>query len=150
MPAPLPTAKRRKKNPLPTLLALAVLLGLSAFIVFGNLNKSLEYYDTPTEYSQRAVQPKGREMRLGGLVKGVKYDPQTLKLSFIITDGGASFPVKYTGAVSDLFKENQGVVVRGKFDSNTFMASELVVKHSEEYKAPKTQADLKDMLKKNK
>ncbi|WP_291426290.1 cytochrome c maturation protein CcmE, partial [Deinococcus sp.] len=53
---------------------------------------------------------------------------------------------QYHGAVSDLFKENQGVVVRGHFQGETFYANDLVVKHSEEYQVPKTQDDLKKML----
>ena len=83
---------------------------------------------------------------VGGLVKAVQYNPQTLDLKFDVTDGSASFPVQYTGAVSDLFKEDQGVVVRGEFQGDTFHASELVVKHSEEYNVPQTQAELKDLL----
>ncbi len=54
----------------------------------------------------------------------------------------------YQGAVSDLFKENQGVVVRGTFNAqNVFTANELIVKHSEEYRVPQSQRELKDMLK---
>ena len=54
----------------------------------------------------------------------------------------------YQGAVSDLFKENQGVVVRGVFNAqNVFQANELIVKHSEEYRVPRSQSELKDMLK---
>ena len=49
-------------------------------------------------------------------------------------------------AASD-WQENQGVVVRGEFQGETFHATDLVVKHSEEYNVPKTQAELKDMIK---
>ena len=101
---------------------------------------------TPTEYRQQQAQLQGRAIRIGGLVRDVQYDPQSLNLRFVVSDGGASFPVQYQGAVSDLFKENQGVVVRGEFQDGTFQASDLVVKHSEEYNVPKTQAELKDLL----
>lgn len=146
-PPPLPQARRRRKNPLPLALGVAALVGLTGFIAFGNLNKSLEYFVTPTEYQQQEAQLQGRPVRIGGLVKAVNYDPQSLNLRFNVTDGGATFPVQYHGAVSDLFKENQGVVVRGEFQGETFHASELIVKHSEEYNVPKTQAELKDLLK---
>lgn len=145
-PAPLPRARRRRRSPWPTVLGVLALVGLTAFIAFGNLGKSLEYFVTPTEYEQGRTQFEGRPLRIGGLVRAVQYDPQTLDLKFNVTDGGATFPVQYRGAVSDLFKENQGVVVRGEFQGNTFHASELVVKHSEEYNVPKTQAELKDLL----
>lgn len=149
IPTPLPQARRRKKNPLPTVLGVLALMGLTAFIAFGNLGKSLEYFVTPTEYLQERAELEGRPLRIGGLVKDVQYNPQTLDLKFNVTDGGATFPVQYHGAVSDLFKENQGVVVRGTFQGNTFHATELVVKHSEEYHVPQTQADLKRLLQEN-
>ena len=148
-PAPLPQARRRKRNPVPAVLGMAAVLGLAGYIAFGNIGQSLEYFVTPSEYQQQQAQLQGKAIRIGGLVKDVKYDAQSLDLSFKVTDGGATFPVKYHGAVSDLFKENQGVVVRGHFDGNTFMANDLVVKHSEEYKVPQNQADLKKMLQEN-
>ncbi len=128
------------------MLGVAALIGLTGFIAFGNLGKSLEYFVTPTEYAQQRTELQGRSLRIGGLVQHVKYDPQTLRLAFTVTDGSASFPVEYRGAVSDLFKENQGVVVRGTFQGSTFHASELIVKHSEEYNVPKTQADMDQLL----
>ncbi|BDP41734.1 cytochrome c-type biogenesis protein CcmE [Deinococcus aetherius] len=146
LPSPLPQARRRRRSPLPTVLGVLALAGLTAFIAFGNLGRSLEYFVTPTEYLQQRAEFEGRPLRIGGLVKTVQYNPQTLDLKFNVTDGGASFPVQYRGAVSDLFKENQGVVVRGEFQGNTFHASELIVKHSEEYHVPQTQAELKDLL----
>ncbi|WP_420594828.1 cytochrome c maturation protein CcmE [Deinococcus sp.] len=148
MTSPLPQARRRKKNPLPYVLAGAALTGLLAYIVFGNLAQSIEYFVTPTEYQAQEATFQGRTVRIGGLVKAVKYDRQTLKLHFDVTDGGATFPVIYKGAVSDLFKVNQGVVVRGQFSpQNVFMANELIVKHSEEYRVPQSQSELKNMLK---
>ena len=143
---PLPRARRRRRSPWPTVLGVLALVGLTAFIAFGNLGKSLEYFVTPTEYLQQRAELEGRPLRIGGLVRAVRYNPQTLDLRFNVTDGGATFPVQYRGAVSDLFKENQGVVVRGEFQGNTFHATNLVVKHSEEYNVPKTQAELKDLL----
>lgn len=145
-PTPLPQARRRKRNPLPTALGLAAVVGLAGYIVFGNVGKSLEYFVTPTEYQQQQAQLQGKAIRIGGLVKDVKFDRQNLNLNFTVTDGSASYPVQYHGNVSDLFKENQGVVVRGAFDGHTFKATELIVKHSEEYKVPNSQADLKKML----
>ncbi|ALW88373.1 cytochrome c maturation protein CcmE [Deinococcus actinosclerus] len=144
---PLPQARRRRRSPLPVVLGVAALVGLTATIAFGNLNRSLEYFVTPSEYQQQEAELQGRPVRIGGLVKAAKYDPQTLDLRFTVTDGSASFPVQYRGAVTDLFKENQGVVVRGEFQGETFHATDLVVKHSEEYNVPKTQAELKDMIK---
>ncbi|WP_293914650.1 cytochrome c maturation protein CcmE [Deinococcus sp.] len=147
-PVPLRRARRRRKNPLPYVLGGVILALLLAYIIFGNLAQSIEYFVTPTEYKAQEATLQGRTVRIGGLVKEVSYDRQTLKLSFKVTDGGATFPVTYQGAVSDLFKVDQGVVVRGSFDArNVFTANELIVKHSEEYRVPQSQGELKNMLK---
>jgi cytochrome c-type biogenesis protein CcmE len=144
----LPQAKRRKRSPVPVIVGGALLAVLLGFIVFGNLSKSLEYFVTPTEYKAQPAQYGERTIRLGGLVRNAVYDRKTLNLKFTVTDFGASYPVSYQGAVSDLFKENQGVVVRGAFNgAGVFQANELLVKHSEEYRVPTNQADIKTMLK---
>ncbi|ADV66802.1 cytochrome c maturation protein CcmE [Deinococcus maricopensis] len=143
---PLPRARRRKRQPLPYALAFAGLIGVGAFLAYGSLNKSLEFFVTPVEYQQQQATLQNRTLRLGGLVKAAQYDRDTLNLSFTITDGTASYPVRYVGAVPDLFKENQGVVVRGHFQQGVFVGQELLVKHSEEYRTPKNQADVRRLL----
>jgi cytochrome c-type biogenesis protein CcmE len=142
----LPQAIRRRRNPLPYLLALIALAGVLGYIVYGNLNKSLEFFVTPTEYSQDVGKYAGRTLRLGGLVKDERYDRSTLKLAFKVTDGGTTLPVEYQGALPDLFRANQGVVVRGQMTGGVFQAQELLVKHSEEYRPPTTPGDVKKML----
>ena len=148
-PTLLPQAKRRKRSPVPVIAGGGLLAALLGVIVFGNLSKSLEYFVTPTEYKAQPAQYAERTIRLGGLVRNAKFDRGRLNLTFTVTDFGASYPVSYQGAVSDLFKENQGVVVRGQFHEGTFKASELIVKHSEEYNVPKSQSELKDLLKRS-
>ena len=145
-PLPLPQARRRKTSSLPIALGLLTLMVLVVLTAFFKLGKSLEYFVTPTEYLQQKDNLGSRPLRIGGLAKAVQYSPQTLELRFSVTDGSASFPVYYQGAVSDLFKENQGIVVRGEFKDETFYASELIVKHSERYQVPQTQTELKDLL----
>ena len=144
--APLPTARRRRRNPLPYLLALVALAAVVGALLYGSLQKSLEFFVTPSEYQAQQGTLAGRSLRLGGLVKGERYDPASLQLRFTITDGSASYPVMYKGAVPDLFKENQGVVVRGHFEGGTFLGQELLVKHSEEYHPPQTPGDVKRLL----
>ncbi|WP_261663768.1 cytochrome c maturation protein CcmE [Deinococcus sp. Marseille-Q6407] len=146
---PLPRARRRRRNPLPSLLGGGALLTLAGVLAFGSLGQSLEYFKTPSEYQQAQAQLQGRPLRLGGLVQHAHYNPQTLELTFDLTDGSVTYPVHYTGAVSDMFKEGQGAIVRGRFDDQSggvFQATELIVKHSEEYRVPQNQADI-DQLK---
>lgn len=146
---PLPPAKRRARRKTGYLVALAALVGVGGAMLYGNLSDSLVYFVTPTEYRMATAQYAEKTLRLGGLVKNEHYNPQTQLLRFDITDGTASYPVQYTGAIPDLFKNDNGVVVEGRFDEGTFHAHTLLVKHSEEYRAPDgqvNQADLKKLL----
>lgn len=149
IPTPLSAPRRRRRNPAGYLVALVALAGVAGAMLYGNLSKSLVYFVTPTEYQQQLSEYSGKMLRLGGLVQRERYDPQSQLLRFTVTDGTTSYPVRYEGAVPDLFKANQGVVVEGKFQGGTFQATQLLVKHSEEYKAPAgyaNQADLKKLL----
>jgi cytochrome c-type biogenesis protein CcmE len=77
--------------------------------------------------------------RLGGLVLpgSLKWEPQSLDLSFTLSDGKANVSVKHKGAPPDLFAEGRGAVVEGAWTrEGYFKASLILAKHSEEYKAP--------------
>ena len=149
VPTQLSPARRRRRNPAGYLVALVALVGVAGAMLYGNLSKSLVYFVTPTEYQEKLAEYAGKTLRLGGLVQRERYDPQSQLLRFTITDGTTAYPVRYEGAVPDLFKVNQGVVVEGAFQGGTFSATQLLVKHSEQYKAPSgytSQADLKKLL----
>jgi len=142
----LPPARRRKRSPLGYVVALVALVGVGGAFLYSNLSNSLVYFVTPGEYRADLAKYAGKTLRLGGLVKDAQYDAPSQRLAFTITDGTASYPVRYVGAVPNLFQANQGVVVEGQFQDGTFEASNLLVKHSEEYKAPHEQADIKRLL----
>jgi cytochrome c-type biogenesis protein CcmE len=61
----------------------------------------------------------------------------TLEVNFALTDFQNTLMVHYTGILPALFRENQGVVVQGKLDSNgNFMAEQVLAKHDEKYMPP--------------
>ena len=94
------------------------------------------FFYTPTEILAKPEDFKDKTIRIGALVQrgSVDWNAQDIKLSFNITeDGKNSIPVYYTGIKPDLFREGQGVVVEGKMNGPRFKASQLLVKHSEEY-----------------
>ncbi|MBB6098185.1 cytochrome c-type biogenesis protein CcmE [Deinobacterium chartae] len=147
----LPAAKRRRKGSAAKyLIGLGVLIAAVAYLIYGNLNSNLVFFVTPSEYKIDAARYAGRTLRLGGVVKpgSEQYDRATLELRFLISDGSTDIPVQYRGAVPDLFRPGQGVVVEGKMQGETFMGENLLVKHSEEYKAPQPgdQVDYKKLL----
>jgi len=61
----------------------------------------------------------------------------TADLSFVLSDGRASIPVRHHGTAPDLFGEGRGAVVEGQWTGDGYFKAALIMaKHSEEYKAP--------------
>lgn len=125
------------------LIGLSIIACAMAAIFFLNLRENIVYYYTPDEiFAKSDLIDKDKEIRVGGFVKkgSVNKDQQSLVMSFVITDlKGHDIVVEHQGAVPNLFKDGQGVIVEGMLtDRGTKMKSRnLIVKHSEEYKAPK-------------
>lgn len=147
---PLEAPKVRKRPLWPLWAGLVVVLGVGGFMFSGSLSNNLVFYVLPSEYKAREAELSGRTLQIGALVKAgsVKYDRSSLNLEFVATDGTVDYPVRYTGGVPDLFKDNMGVVVEGKMEGGVFQGSRLLIKHSEEYKAPDSysKTDLRKLL----
>ena len=117
-----------------------VILGVFAWLLFGGLEKNMVFFLTPRELLAKGTEGVGVPVRLGGQVKpgSVKWDAQALDLRFTVTDGGGEIPVRSTGAPPQMFRDGMGVIVEGRVGSGgVFEASNLMVKHSNEYRAPK-------------
>lgn len=116
---------------------IALVAAALAYMIYAGVTQSAVYFVTPSELS---ASPKpGKVYRLGGMVEkgSVKWTPATLDLSFSITDGQARLPVRHHGTPPDLFGEGRGAVVEGRWTTaGYFQATQILAKHSEEYKAP--------------
>ena len=118
----------------------AVILAVFAWLLFGGLEKNMVFFLTPQELLAKGTEGVGVPVRLGGQVKpgSVKWDAQSLDLRFTVTDGGGEMPVRSTGAPPQMFRDGMGVIVEGRVGAGgVFEASNLMVKHSNEYRAPK-------------
>jgi cytochrome c-type biogenesis protein CcmE len=114
-----------------------VIVTAIAYLIWSGVSQSVVYFVTPTELLAAPVPSK--TYRLGGLVQAgsLKWEPKSLDLSFTLSDGKASVPVRHKGAPPDLFAEGRGAVVEGSWTKDGyFKASLILAKHSEEYKAP--------------
>jgi cytochrome c-type biogenesis protein CcmE len=121
------------------LLVALVLVGVvvSATLAIQAFRENLTYFFSPTEVADGEA-PQ-RAFRLGGMVlkESVKREPGSLTVRFVVSDFAHEVPVQYTGVLPDLFKEGQGVVVRGQLGSGgEFMAEEVLAKHDENYMPP--------------
>ena len=118
--------------------ATATVLGLTAF------EENLLYFYSPTQVKSGDA-PQSHTFRVGGLVVdgSVRRAPDSLTVAFDVTDNEESMTVEYTGILPDLFREGQGIVAMGSFDSNgQFIADEVLAKHDEEYMPPEVAAAL--------
>lgn len=118
------------------------------FIVFGAatavglvmyaLNQNINLFYSPTDIVEHKA-PEGTRIRAGGMVVegSVKRDPQSLTVSFEVTDFVHKVPVTFTGILLDLFREGQGIVAQGEMNSEgVFEAVEVLAKHDENYMPP--------------
>ena len=126
----------------------AVIALALAYMIYAGVTQSAVYFVTPSEI--KAAPVAGKSYRLGGLVTrgSVKWEPRTLDLSFTLTDGKATVPVRHKGTAPDLFGEGRGAVVEGSWSPEGYFGATLILaKHSEEYKAPHDgEAGYKEMI----
>lgn len=118
-------------------LALIALVALvvAALVASWALRSQASYFYVP---SQMAAEPpaQNRAVRLGGMVEegSIKTRPDGVTIDFVVGDGEARIPVRFSGIVPDLFVEGSGVVAEGRLGADgTFVADELLAKHDENY-----------------
>jgi len=117
-----------------------VIVAVFGWLMFGGLEKNVVFFLTPKELLAKGTDGIGVPVRLGGQVKpgSVKWNAQTLDLRFTVTDGAREMQVHSSGAPPQMFRDGMGVVVEGRAStSGVFEATGLMVKHSNEYRAPK-------------
>ena len=127
----------------------AVILAALGYMIYAGVTQSAVYFVTPSELQASPV--SGKAYRLGGLVAAgsLKWEPRTLDLSFVLSDGRATVPVRHKGTPPDLFGEGRGAVVEGSWTTDGYFKATLIMaKHSEEYKAPhgETDAGYKELI----
>ena len=112
------------------LVALFAALGL---IVFA-LSKNLHLFYTPTEVASHTI-TLPPAFRMGGMVLEHSVHQKGLEVEFKITDYANEVSVVYHGILPDLFREGQGIVVLGSYDSDkaVLKATQVLAKHDENY-----------------
>ena len=119
-----------------------VVLGVATALVLNALKSNLSLFITPTEVANGEI-PKGKSFRLGGMVEdgSLKRENDGLTVHFVVTDTAKRVPVTYKGILPDLFKEGKGAVAQGQMAADgTFVASEVLAKHDENYMPPEAAA----------
>jgi cytochrome c-type biogenesis protein CcmE len=125
-----------------------VLLSLLFFMFIKTFNDNLLFYRSPSQITNSEF-PDNYVFRVGGVVLdgSLIKSKDTMNVKFVITDYEQNLDITYTGILPDLFREGQGVVIRGKLgDDGVFYAEEVLAKHDETYMPP----EVLDSLKNNK
>lgn len=137
--------KPARKKRLLFIIFLVTGVTIAAGFAFYAFNQNLMFYFSPSEVKQGKA-PVNKIFRMGGMVvEGTfKKDKNTLKVFFDITDYDKTVSVEYTGLLPDLFREGQGIISRGKLNSEgVFVAEEVLAKHDENYMPPEVAESLK-------
>lgn len=120
-------------------------LGGAAALVLNAFSSNLVYFRSPTDVASGEVNASN-PLRLGGMVRegSVQRTPDSLKMSFVVTDYEHDVTIHYDGVLPDLFREGQGVVTEGKLnDQGEFIAHTVLAKHDENYMPPEVADALK-------
>ncbi|KMK67318.1 cytochrome c maturation protein CcmE [Puniceibacterium sp. IMCC21224] len=111
----------------------AVALVISTGLIGYAMRDGINFFRSPSQVMETPPSPS-EVFRIGGLVEeGSLLRGQGAEIRFIVTDGGASVPVVYSGVLPDLFDEKQGMVGTGRYVNGTFEATEILAKHDETY-----------------
>lgn len=123
----------KKQRRIQIILVTFVALAVSTLLIGNAMKDGINFFRSPSQVV--AEPPKADEVfRIGGLVEeGSLVRGQGETVSFLVTDGGATVPVTFTGVLPDLFGENQGMIGTGSLVDGVFVASEILAKHDEEY-----------------
>ncbi len=112
-----------------------------SFIIYQGLSSNLVYYITPSELLAKGAAAQGQNFRIGGQIRpgSIHWNARTRRLSFVIQDGKTRLPVQSRGIdPPELFFDSQmGCVVEGTYLTQGFTATNIMIKHSSTYVAPK-------------
>lgn len=147
---PTGTTERRSRWRAAPFLGVAALLGGFGYLLYGGIGDNLVFYLTPTELEARGDAAYESSVRLGGVVVpgSVRWDADALDLRFVVGDGTTEMEVHSTGAPPQMFRDGIEVLVEGRLGSEgVFRSTNLMVKHSNEYRAPEEGQRPQDLYK---
>jgi cytochrome c-type biogenesis protein CcmE len=135
--------KRQNRMVLVALLLSGAVLAIT--LLLQALGSNTNYFYSPTEVAEGKA-PIGKTFRLGGLVAKGSVIRKDMMVSFDVTDNKNKFTIEYMGILPDLFREGQGIITTGSLVGETFIATEVLAKHDENYMPP----EVADALEKSK
>jgi cytochrome c-type biogenesis protein CcmE len=129
----------KKQKRIGMVVGLLIVLSAFGYLIYGGIGENLVYFVTPGELLAQGTDAYDRPVRLGGLVMpgSHTWDADKLDLQFTLQDQGGTVRVHSRKVPPPMFREGQGVIVEGKMTrAGVFEASNVMVKHSNEYRPP--------------
>jgi cytochrome c-type biogenesis protein CcmE len=115
-------------------IALVALIGAGLLAAWALRNQA-SYFYVPEQMVASPPSPDSG-VRLGGMVQqgSIETLADGVTVAFVVGDGKATVPVRFSGIVPDLFVEGSGVVAEGRLGTDgVFVADNLLAKHDENY-----------------
>jgi cytochrome c-type biogenesis protein CcmE len=134
------TARGPRRRTAAIVMTVVVILGAFGYLLYGGIGENIVYFLTPKELLARGANAYDVPIRLGGQVVpgSIQWNAEAIDLRFKVTDGERVIEVHSRGAPPQMFRDGIGVVVEGRYGrTGTFESTNLMVKHSNEYRAPK-------------
>lgn len=123
----------KKRRRIHLVLAAFLMMMVATALVGYAMRDGINFFRAPTQVVSDPPRP-GEVFRIGGLVEaGSLVRGQGETITFAVTDTTTAVPVRYTGVLPDLFAEGAGMVGTGSMDGDTFVATEILAKHDENY-----------------
>ncbi|EKD61742.1 MAG: Cytochrome c-type biogenesis protein CcmE [uncultured bacterium] len=123
----------KKQRRIQVILLAFALLAVSSGLIGYAMRDGINFFRSPSQVASDPPLP-GEVFRIGGLVEtGSLVRGQGETVTFAVTDSNEVVQVSFTGVLPDLFAEGAGVVGTGSMENGTFVASEILAKHDEEY-----------------
>jgi len=112
----------------------AIAVAVSYLIATG-MTGNTSYYFTVAEAAGARTVGRTEAVRVKGKVRegSMAWDPQTLRLSFVLADDRREIPVSYHGVVPDLFAEGREIIVEGRLSPKGLVAESLLASCPSKY-----------------
>jgi cytochrome c-type biogenesis protein CcmE len=125
-----PILRRHRRLPIAFILGGLAILGAIIYLVYANTQANAVYYFTVSELKNCSI-CSSQSVRVAGVVQAgsVVRNDQLQQIRFVISDGGHTLPVVYSGIVPDIFRPGITVVVEGHYTGQApFQAQTLLAK----------------------
>ena len=123
----------KKQRRVQLILAAFVLLIAATALVGYAMKDGINFFRSPSQVVSDPPRA-GEVFRIGGLVEeGSLVRGQGETITFGVTDTNTTVPVRFTGVLPDLFAEGAGMVGTGAVEGDTFVATEILAKHDDNY-----------------